>query len=156
MKRFHAHVRVTDLSARIAFHSKQFGAAPTRVEADCTNWMLDDPRLNFAISARGGAPGVDHLGFQVDAADEPAELKARAQAADLALRHEGRTACCHARSDKRGVTDPQGIAREHDHPLADIPVFDDKSAAADAVSGACCAPRGKPVGVAVGAAGSCC
>lgn len=156
VKRFHAHVRVTDLSARIAFHSKRFGAAPTRVEADCTKWMLDDPRLNFAISARGGASGVDHQRFQVDEPDEPAELKARAQAADLALRHEGRTACCHARSDKRGVTDPQGIAREHDHTLADIPVFDDKSAAAGAVSGACCAPRGKPVGVAVGAAGSCC
>lgn len=136
MKRFHVHVHVRDLASSIAFYSRLFGAAPVRVEADYAKWMLDDPRLNFAISTRGATPGVDHLGFQVDDAAELAELKARAQAADQALLEEGITTCCYARSDKHWVTDPQGIAWEHFHTLHDIPVFREQAAAA----AACCAP----------------
>ena len=79
MKRFHVHAHVEDLQASIAFYSKLFAAEPTRVESDYAKWMLDDPRINFAISTRGGKPGVDHLGFQTDDAEELAELKARAQ-----------------------------------------------------------------------------
>jgi catechol 2,3-dioxygenase-like lactoylglutathione lyase family enzyme len=137
MKRFHVHAHVADLGASIAFYSKLFGAEPTRVEADYAKWMLDDPRINFAISARGAVPGVDHLGFQVDDAAELAELKARAQAADMALLDEGQTTCCYARSDKHWVTDPQGIAWEHFHSLENIPVFREAPAAPGA---ACCAP----------------
>jgi catechol 2,3-dioxygenase-like lactoylglutathione lyase family enzyme len=136
MKRFHVHAHVADLGASIAFYSKLFGAEPTRVEADYAKWMLDDPRINFAISARGAAPGVDHLGFQADDAAELAELKARAQAADMALLDEGQTTCCYARSDKHWVTDPQGIAWEHFHSLENIPVFRE---AAPAPGAACCA-----------------
>lgn len=136
MKRFHVHVHVRDLAQSIAFYSRLFGAEPTRVEADYAKWMLEDPRLNFAISTRGAAPGVDHLGFQVDDAAELGELKRRAQAADMALLDEGATTCCYARSEKHWVTDPQGIAWEHFHTLADIPVF--REGGADA--GACCAP----------------
>jgi lactoylglutathione lyase len=119
--------------------------------------MLEDPRINFAISTRGGKTGVDHLGIQTDTEEELAELKARAQAADLALLDEGETTCCYARSEKHWVTDPQGIAWEHFHTLNDIPVFSEAAAVAD--SSACCAtraPRGKPVGVAVKSASSCC
>lgn len=155
MKRFHVHAHVADLAASIAFYSKLFGAEPTRVESDYAKWMLDDPRLNFAISSRGGAPGIDHLGFQADSEQELGELKARARAADAPLEEEGATTCCYARSDKHWVTDPQGIAWEQFHTLADIPVFREP-AAAEAPAAACCPPRGKPVGIAVKPASSCC
>src|SRR5688572_24399794 len=104
MKRFHVHTHVTDLQANISFYSKLFGAAPTRVEGDYAKWMLEDPCINFAISTRGDKPGVDHLGIQADTEEELAELKARAQAADMALLDEGETTCCYARSDKYWLT----------------------------------------------------
>ena len=138
MKRFHAHVHVDDLAQSIAFYSKLFAAAPARVEADYAKWMLEDPRVNFAISTRGAKPGLDHFGMQTDDAQELAELKARAEAADMALLDEGNTTCCYARSEKHWVTDPQGIAWEHFHTLGDIPVFNE--AAPSSAAGACCAP----------------
>lgn len=158
MKRFHVHAHVTDLKASIAFYSKLFAAEPTRVEADYAKWMLEDPRINFAISTRGEAVGVDHLGFQTDDADELAELKARAQDADMTLLDQGETGCCYARSDKYWVTDPQGIAWEQFHTLDNIPVFGESTRAAEPQASACCAPtsRGKPVSVAIKPASSCC
>ncbi len=138
MKRFHAHVHVDDLTQSIAFYSKLFAAAPTRVEADYAKWMLEDPRVNFAISTRGAKPGLDHFGLQTDDAAELSELKARAEAADMALLDEGNTTCCYARSEKHWVTDPQGIAWEHFHTLGDIPVFNE--AAPSSAAGACCTP----------------
>ena len=138
MKRFHAHVHVDDLTQSIAFYSKLFAAAPTRVEADYAKWMLEDPRVNFAISTRGATPGLDHFGLQTDDAAELAELKARAEAADMTLLDEGNTTCCYARSEKHWVTDPQGIAWEHFHTLGDIPVFNE--AAPSSAPGACCTP----------------
>ena len=138
MKRFHAHVHVDDLAQSIAFYSKLFAAAPTRVEADYAKWMLEDPRVNFAISTRGATPGLDHFGLQTDDAAELAELKARAEAADMTLLDEGNTTCCYARSEKHWVTDPQGIAWEHFHTLGDIPVFNE--AAPSSAPGACCTP----------------
>ena len=138
MKRFHAHVHVDDLAQSIAFYSKLFAAAPARVEADYAKWMLEDPRVNFAISTRGAKPGLDHFGLQTDDAAELAELKARAEAADMALLDEGNTTCCYARSEKHWVTDPQGIAWEHFHTLGDIQVFNE--AAPSSAAGACCAP----------------
>jgi catechol 2,3-dioxygenase-like lactoylglutathione lyase family enzyme len=158
MKRFHVHAHVEDLPASIAFYTRLFATAPARVESDYAKWMLEDPRINFAISTRGGKPGVDHLGIQTDSEEELAELKARARAADMTLLDEGETTCCYARSDKYWVTDPQGIAWEHYHTLDSIPVFSEKSGAAGEDS-ACCAasaPRGKPVGIAVKPASSCC
>ncbi|MGA0609721.1 ArsI/CadI family heavy metal resistance metalloenzyme [Caldimonas sp. KR1-144] len=158
MKRFHVHAHVQDLQASIAFYSKLFDAQPTRVERDYAKWMLEDPRLNFAISTRGGGKtGVDHLGFQTDDAAELDELKSRAQAADIALFDEGQVGCCYARSEKHWITDPQGIAWEQFHTLADIPVFSEASATSS--EKACCpAPNtsGKPVGIAVKPASSCC
>ena len=153
MKRFHVHVHVDDLAQSVAFYSRLFAAEPARLEADYAKWMLDDPRINFAISARGGARGVDHLGFQVDDEAELADLKARAQSADMALLDEGDTTCCYARSEKHWVTDPQGVAWEHFHTLADIPTF---RAAEPAAGGACCAPKGKSVGIPVKAGSGCC
>jgi len=163
MKRFHVHLHVDDLARSISFYSKLFAAEPTRVEADYAKWMLDDPRINFAISTRSAQPGIDHLGFQVDDAADLDELKARAAAADMALLDEGETTCCYARSEKHWVTDPQGIAWEHFHTLGDIPVFRETAQAGAAAccataptavkadAAACCTPtpRGKPVGVSV-------
>ncbi len=128
MKRFHVHLHVDDLARSIGFYSTLFAAEPTRVEADYAKWMLDDPRINFAISTRGSRPGIDHLGFQTDDPEELAGLRARAEAADLALLDEGDTTCCYARSEKHWVTDPQGIAWEHFHTLGSIPVFNEPSA----------------------------
>ena len=159
MKRFHVHAHVADLAASILFYSKLFGLEPTRVEADYAKWMIEDPRLNFAISTRGGELGVDHLGFQVDESDELSALKERALAADQAILDEGETTCCYARSEKHWVTDPQGIAWEHFHTLSDVPVFGQgKPDTASPVAGGCCAPaaKGKSVGIPVKSATSCC
>ncbi|MBL0076103.1 MAG: VOC family protein [Rhodocyclaceae bacterium] len=144
MKRFHVHAHVEDLGKSVAFYSKLFAAEPTRIEVDYAKWMLDDPRINFAISSRGGAVGIDHLGFQTDDASELAELKARAKNADMVLMDEGATDCCYARSEKHWITDPQGIAWEHFHTLDSIPTFN----LAAEKSSACCVPT-KP-------AASCC
>jgi predicted enzyme related to lactoylglutathione lyase len=159
MKRFHVHLHVDDLSKSIAFYSRLFAAAPARTEADYAKWMLDDPAVNFAISTRGSQPGIDHLGIQTDNADELAALKARAEAADMALLDEGATTCCYAKSEKHWITDPQGIAWEHFHTLGNIPVFREAPTAAAEPAAACCPPtqRGKPIGIAVKSAGpSCC
>lgn len=146
MKRFHVHVRVADLAASIAFYSRLFGAQPSRHEADYAKWMLEDPRINFAISTRGEGVGVDHLGLQTDDTAELAELRQRAEAADMAVLDQGETACCYARSEKHWVTDPQGIAWEHFHSLGNIPVYGEGKPSRDS---ACCAPPATPVAVAL-------
>jgi predicted enzyme related to lactoylglutathione lyase len=168
MKRFHVHLHVDDLARSIGFYSQLFATQPARQEADYAKWMLQDPPVNFAISTRGSRPGIDHLGIQTDDAAELAELKARAEAADMALLDEGTTTCCYARSEKHWVTDPQGIAWEHFHTLGDIPVFSDGQAGSEGQASACCAPaapaatasapaaRGKPLAIPVKASGSCC
>jgi lactoylglutathione lyase len=159
MKRFHVHAHVEDLQASIAFYSKMFAAEPTRVESDYAKWMIEDPRINFAISTRGGAPGVDHLGIQTDTEEELVALRTQAEAADMTLQDVGETSCCYARSDKYWVTDPQGIAWEQFHTLGNIPVFSEARPVASAEPSACCATpttRGKPVAIAVKSASSCC
>ena len=137
MKRFHVHLHVQDLQKNIGFYSALFHQPPTRTEADYAKWMLEDPPVNFAISTRGAGTGLDHLGFQVDSAEELTALKAQAQQADLALLDEGETTCCYARSDKHWITDPQGVAWEQFHTLDNLPVFRE---AAPAAGMACCAP----------------
>jgi lactoylglutathione lyase len=135
MKRFHVHVHVDDLAKNITFYNAMFGQQPARSESDYAKWMLDDPPVNFAISARGRGTGVDHLGIQVDSDEELTALKARAANADLSLQDEGMTTCCYARSDKYWVTDPQGVAWEQFHTLDSIPTFSQTQARA----GGCCA-----------------
>jgi lactoylglutathione lyase len=162
MKRFHVHLHVNDLAQSIGFYSQLFAARPVRTESDYAKWMLEDPPVNFAISTRGQGAGIDHLGIQTDDAGELQALKARAEAADLALLDEGATTCCYARSEKHWVTDPQGIAWEHFHTLGDIPVFREASPPAGstccapktpepATAAACCTPSAQPA-----AAGRCC
>ncbi|AEB84266.1 ArsI/CadI family heavy metal resistance metalloenzyme [Alicycliphilus denitrificans] len=141
MKRFHVHLHVDDLNRSIGFYSQLFAAQPARTESDYAKWMLEDPPVNFAISTRGSKPGIDHLGIQTDDAEELAALKARAQAADMALLDEGTTTCCYARSEKHWITDPQGVAWEHFHTLDNIPVFNEAPQPAPDAAPACCAPR---------------
>ena len=138
MKRFHVHVAVEDLAASIRFYSTLFGAEPAVVKDDYAKWMLDDPRVNFAISHRGGRrPGVNHLGLQTDSDEELEHFNARLQQADLATQAESEVACCYARSNKYWVTDPTGIAWETFHTLGSVPTFNDEPAASGE---ACCAP----------------
>ncbi|MEP6825985.1 MAG: ArsI/CadI family heavy metal resistance metalloenzyme [Ramlibacter sp.] len=138
MKRFHVHMHVNDLPKNIAFYSAMFNQPPARTEADYAKWMLQDPPVNFAISTRGDATGVDHLGIQVASAEELATLKDNATRADMALLDESETTCCYARSDKYWVTDPQGVAWEQFHTLDSIPVF---SEAKPTVGATCCAAK---------------
>jgi catechol-2,3-dioxygenase len=155
MKRFHVHLHVDDLHASIAFYSRLFSAEPTRIEADYAKWILDDPRVNFAISTRGNKTGLDHLGFQTDTAEELKTLKQAAENAELALIDEGETTCCYAKSEKHWIVDPQGVPWEHFHTLGNVTVFNDKkNVEAD---GACCAPSsGRLLGIPVKSESSCC
>lgn len=159
MKRFHVHVHVENLDKSIAFYSALFATEPARVEADYAKWMLDDPRVNFAISTRGTGPvGLDHFGLQTDDAAELETLKERATSADMALLDEGATTCCYANSEKHWVTDPQGLAWEHFHTLSDAPVFGVSRPEIPQAS-ACCAPTSptkKAISIPVNAARSCC
>ena len=138
MKRFHIHLHVDDLHASIDFYSRLFSVQPARIEADYAKWMLEDPRVNFAISTRGNRPGVDHLGFQTDSAEELDNLKQAAGCAEMALIDEGATTCCYARSEKHWIIDPQGIAWEYFRTLGNIAVFNEQQQATG--SSACCTP----------------
>lgn len=113
MKRLHVHVHVGELDASLKFYSTLFGQEPTVVKPDYAKWMLEDPRVNFAISTRCGVqPGVSHLGLQVENEAELDEVHARLQATRAPLLEEGATTCCYAQSEKSWVSDPQGIAWE--------------------------------------------
>ncbi len=123
MKRFHVHVAVSDLEKSTRFYSAMFGMPPTVLKDDYAKWMLDDPRINFAISERAGTPGVNHLGFQADSDTELEEIHARLQTADAAITAEKGANCCYAVSDKYWVQDPTGIAWESFRSLDSIPFY---------------------------------
>ena len=144
MKRLHVHLGVADLEASIRFYSALFAAEPRVRHADYAKWQLEDPRVNFAISTRGKAPGLDHLGIQVESADELKEIEGRLAAAELPALAQTDAACCYAKSDKHWTLDPQGVAWESFHTLAQIPVFgvDSRDSGSPSVAGSsCCAPR---------------
>ena len=140
MKRFHVHVAVSNLQDSIRFYSSVFGAAPTVVKDDYAKWMLDDPRVNFAISNRGSRYGIDHLGFQVDSDTELRRMRQNLIAAQAPVLEENEKACCYAKSDKYWVTDPQGIAWETFHTLSSVPVYGESRPAGREASAACCGP----------------
>lgn len=123
MKRMHVHVSVDDLAKSVAFYNQLFGAVPTVQKDDYAKWMLEDPRVNFAISQRGETPGLNHLGIQVEQAEELAGIETRLRAADLAILSEAGETCCYAKSDKHWVQDPSGIAWEAYHTLDSAPTF---------------------------------
>lgn len=139
MTRFHVHVAVDSLDASIAFYSRLFGQAPTKQREDYAKWMLDEPGLNFAISSRGHATGVNHFGFQLDSSEELEVLKRLAEAAagEAEVHDQADATCCYARSEKHWTVDPQGLAWEHFHSIEDAPVFGQDTVHQ---SGACCIP----------------
>jgi len=112
MKRLHVHVSVKDLDKSIRFYSQLFASVPTVRKDDYAKWMLDDPRVNFAISQRDGKPGVQHLGIQVEHRGELAEVYERLQRAEGPVIEEGETTCCYAHSEKSWIDDPQGVQWE--------------------------------------------
>lgn len=161
MKRFHVHVAVKDLDQSIGFYSAMFGTAPAVVKPDYAKWMLEDPRVNFAISQRGQAPGVNHLGFQADDDAELEAIHANLRNADTRIAPEKGAHCCYAVSDKYWVTDPQGIAWESFRSLASVPLWEgeEKSDAQGSCGSGANAGCGAPAMVAdgaTGAVGGCC
>jgi catechol 2,3-dioxygenase-like lactoylglutathione lyase family enzyme len=143
VKRFHVHVAVKDLEASIRFYSQLFASAPAVRKPDYAKWMLEDPRVNFAISHRDAPPGVQHLGIQVEGRAELDEVYARLRRADAPMLDEGATTCCYAHAEKSWIADPQGVQWEtflttgestvygHD-PVTHAPV--------EASARSCCAP----------------
>ncbi len=137
MKRLHIHISVDNLDKSIGFYSSLFGTQPTKVKSDYAKWMLDDPRVNFAISTRAAKVGLDHFGIQVDAPEELTGLRNQMKHADLALIDKGELSCCYAESDKSWVLDPNGIAWEAYHTMADAEIFTRPKE----TQTACCGPK---------------
>jgi catechol 2,3-dioxygenase-like lactoylglutathione lyase family enzyme len=145
MKRFHVHVAVPDLAESIGFYSTLFGAEPSVRKPDYAKWMLDDPRVNFAISQRNGSAGVNHLGFQVDSDSELETAHGQLVAAGRRITAEKGANCCYAVSDKYWVTDPAGVAWETFHTLGSVPVYGegtDKAASACGTQATVCCGLG--------------
>jgi catechol 2,3-dioxygenase-like lactoylglutathione lyase family enzyme len=144
MKRFHVHVAVPDLAQSIRFYSTLFGMEPSVVKDDYAKWMLEDPRVNFAISRRGEASGINHLGLQVDSDAELAEIQGRLEAAGTGGLEEKNASCCYARSDKYWTADPSGIAWESFRSLGTVPFYhgeQKQEAACGSGASACCAAQ---------------
>jgi catechol 2,3-dioxygenase-like lactoylglutathione lyase family enzyme len=146
MKRLHVHVGVTDLDRSVRFYSVLFGAAPTVQKPDYAKWLLDDPRVNFAISRRGHAPGINHLGIQVDSREELDDIAARLEAAAEISSDQEAASCCYARSHKTWSEDPSGVSWETFHTYGDAAVYGDGDRparvprATAAAASTCCGP----------------
>jgi catechol 2,3-dioxygenase-like lactoylglutathione lyase family enzyme len=137
MKRLHIHVSVEKLDESIRFYSALFGAEPVKTKPDYAKWLLEDPRVNFAISTRAKTKGIDHLGIQVDEEGELAELRDRFKTSDMSVVNEGETVCCYAVSDKSWIQDPSGIPWEAYRTMEDAQLF---SSQVDQTNSACCTP----------------
>jgi catechol 2,3-dioxygenase-like lactoylglutathione lyase family enzyme len=139
MKRLHIHVSVEDLDRSLRFYATLFAAEPTVRKPDYAKWMLDDPRVNFAISRRGKAGGVEHLGIQVEDAAELAEIYGRLARAERPIVEETATTCCYAKSDKQWIADPQGVAWETFLTHGESTVYGN-GGAIERLAAACCEP----------------
>jgi len=123
MNRFHAHVRVNDLESSVRFYSTLFGAEPAVLKPDYAKWMLDDPRINFAITAGAAVTGLDHLGLQVETDEDLATITERLEAAGQSVVKQEAAACCYARGNKGWVSDPSGISWETFHTIGESTVY---------------------------------
>jgi len=143
MKRMHVHVSVADLDQAVGFYSALFAAQPGVLKEDYAKWMLDDPCVNFAISTRGRKAGLDHLGIQVESADELKDIYGRLREAGGAILEEGQTTCCYAQSEKSWIDDPAGISWEAFHTTGESTDYGTsvKKGAQIAHAKACCAPE---------------
>ena len=143
MKRLHVHVSVDDLAQSVRFYSTLFAAEPAVTKADYAKWMLDDPRVNFAISTRSGGAGLHHLGIQVETQGELEEVYGRLRQADRPVLGEGATTCCYAQSEKSWITDPQGVSWETFLTTGESTVYGDSAdlGAIRTTAAACCTPE---------------
>jgi catechol 2,3-dioxygenase-like lactoylglutathione lyase family enzyme len=141
MKRLHVHVSVEDLDRSIGFYSTLFAAEPAVLKDDYAKWMLDDPKVNFAISSRATAGGVDHLGIQVDSREELDELAGRLKQAGETTRDQEAASCCYAKSDKAWVNDPTGVRWETFYTFGEAVSYGEDDRPADPVAIANPAPR---------------
>jgi catechol 2,3-dioxygenase-like lactoylglutathione lyase family enzyme len=147
MKRLHVHVAVDDLQRSIGFYSALFAAKPSVTKSDYAKWMLDDPRVNFAISTRGRQPGLDHLGIQVEDKNELTEIYGRLHRAGGMVIEQGQTNCCYAKSEKSWIDDPAGISWETFLTTGESTDYGDGSGEREARvanAKACCAPQDAP------------
>lgn len=144
MKRMHLHVSVPDLAKSIQFYETLFGAAPAVVKDDYAKWMLDDPKVNFAISERARATGIDHIGIQVDSADELGELAGRLKAAGADTFDQEATTCCYAKSDKSWVHDPAGVRWETFFTFGEATSYGEDEVLPEPTASACCGPATAP------------
>lgn len=144
MKRMHLHVSVPDLTASIRFYETLFGAAPVVVKDDYAKWMLDDPKVNFAISERARATGIDHIGIQVDSADELGELAGRLKAAGADTFDQEATTCCYAKSDKSWVEDLAGVRWETFYTFDEATSYGEDEVIPEPAAAACCGPATAP------------
>jgi len=145
MKRFHAHLRVDDLESSVRFYSTLFGSQPTVLKTDYAKWMLDDPRVNFAVTAGSTSTGLDHLGLQVESDEDLAAIAGRLNTAGQSVLKQENAACCYARGNKGWVSDPSGISWETFHTFGENTVYGNDlaprpPAARAPDSEACCAP----------------
>jgi catechol 2,3-dioxygenase-like lactoylglutathione lyase family enzyme len=143
MKRMHVHLTVTDLDQSVRFYVTLFGVAPSVVKDDYAKWMLDDPRVNFAISTRAKAPGLDHLGIQVESTDDLDDVSGRLAQAGENLLEQRQATCCYAKSDKTWVSDPQGVAWETFVTFGDATTYGEDRGVGPEIakaSSACCVP----------------
>ena len=141
MKRLHVHVAVHDIPQSVRFYSALFAAQPSVLKDDYAKWMLDDPRVNFAISARGAKTGLDHLGIQAENGEELEDIGSRLAQADVSTTPQKGASCCYAKSDKYWTLDPQGVAWESFHTLDSVPVYGQEvRPRAKEAKAACCAP----------------
>ncbi len=143
MKRFHVHLALENLNENVRFYSALFQAEPSVRHVDYAKWMLNDPKVNFAISARSQRVGLDHLGIQVESGEELEAVNDSFAAAALPSEAQKQAACCYARSDKYWTVDSQGIAWEAFHSLDSIPTFDEDNVVELSPKSACC-PSSKP------------
>ena len=166
MKRLHVHVSVSDLDVSVRFYSSLFAAEPTVLKTDYAKWMLDDPLVNFAISARGAPAGLEHLGIQAADKSELHEVYERLKQADRPVLEEGETVCCYAKSEKSWIEDPQGIRWETFLTTGESTVYGNEATESDegccvptrnavrASTGACCTPEDRSRAETLGSA--CC
>ncbi|WP_131774908.1 ArsI/CadI family heavy metal resistance metalloenzyme [Legionella anisa] len=153
MKRFHIHIGVNNLADSIRFYNALFGADPVKIKSDYAKWMLEDPRINFAISTRSGKKGLEHLGIQVDEATELEALRNQFSRANISTHSDGETTCCYAKSEKSWVSDPSGIAWEAYHSMEDAQFFSGEKTSEGScsvteknTSTACCDTKPKTTG----------
>ncbi|MGV3538239.1 MAG: ArsI/CadI family heavy metal resistance metalloenzyme [Rufibacter sp.] len=140
MKRFHVNLSVTNLEESIAFYTALFAAQPTVQKSDYAKWLLDDPRVNFAISNRGNTAGIEHLGIQAETPEELQEVYARLESAKATVREEGKTTCCYAQSEKSWVRDPQGVEWETFYTFGEATTYGGEEPANAYCAPTCCTP----------------